>query len=215
MVNAAVCPLRLNEITVMKLLHDHIDKRKLLFTSSLLWLVDKNSIVSSGKWNNICWRCAKKQSKKSIRKYCVCARYLRHTAAGVGVAGCVVAEGRQAGQDEVDGADLQSHAAQQHAVVGGQRRAAEQSSQHVEGQRGQDVGRRRLQDVTCRGGLDGAKARKNQNSRGPYMLQLVENTVVEKSFCRELYCTKKISLKFISVQSLNQSNFICIAEVQP
>lgn len=78
---------------------------------------------------------------------CVC--YLWHTAAGVGVAWCVVAEGRQAGQDEVDGANLQSHAAQQHAVVGGQRRAAEQSSQHMEGQRGQHVGRRRLKDVTC------------------------------------------------------------------
>lgn len=79
----------------------------------------------------------------------MCVRYLRHAAAGVGVAWCVVAQGRQAGQDEVDGADLQSHAAQQHAVVGGERRAAEQSSQHVEGQRGQHVGRRRLKDVTC------------------------------------------------------------------
>lgn len=66
--------------------------------------------------------------------------HLRGTGAGVGVAWGVVAESRQAGQDEVDGPDLQSHAAQQHAVVGGERSAAEQRSQDVEGQRGQHVG---------------------------------------------------------------------------
>lgn len=37
--------------------------------------------------------------------------YLRHTGAGVGVAGGMVAESRKTGQDEVDGADFQSHAA--------------------------------------------------------------------------------------------------------
>ncbi len=84
---------------------------------------------------------------------CVCARvrcgpYLRHTGAGVGVAGGVVAESWQTGQDEVDGADLQSHAAQQHAIISGQRSAAEQSSQDVERQRGQHIGWRRLQDMT-------------------------------------------------------------------
>lgn len=152
----------------------------------------------------------KKQSKSQLENI-VCVRYLRHTAAGVGVAGCVVAEGRQAGQDEVDGADLQSHAAQQHAVVGGQRRAAEQSSQHVEGQRGQDVGRRRLQDVTCRGGGVG-------RSRGQKESELTRSITVAtgrryssgKRFldiCHELYCTKKISLQFISVQFINQTLF--------
>lgn len=88
-----------------------------------------------------------------------CVHYLRHAAASVGVARCVVAQRRQAGQNEVDGADLQGHAAQQHAVVCGQRRAAEQRPQHVEGQRGQHVGRRRLQDVTC-----GEKAGQNQSA---------------------------------------------------
>lgn len=70
----------------------------------------------------------------------ILAHYLRHAVAGVRVAGCVVAEGREAGQNQVDGADLQSHAAKQDAVVSGQRCAAEQSSQDVEGQRGQHVG---------------------------------------------------------------------------
>lgn len=93
---------------------------------------------------------------------CACVRYLRRAAAGVGVARGVVAQGRQAGQDEVDGADLQRHAAQQDAIVGGQRRAAEKRSQHVEGQRGQHVGRRRLQDVTC-----GDKARTQSALSGP------------------------------------------------
>lgn len=132
-------------------------------------------------------------------------RYLRHTAAGVGVAGCVVAEGRQAGQDEVDGADLQSHAAQQHAVVGGQRRAAEQSSQHVEGQRGQDVGRRRLQDVTCKGG--GIRTHEVHTVAAGR-----EHSGGKKGFCfvicHELYCTKKMSLEFISVQSISQVLFV-------
>lgn len=78
----------------------------------------------------------------------VCAPYLGHISAGVGVARGVMAEGWQTGQDEVDGSNLQSHAAEQNAVVSGQRSAAEQRSQHVERQRGQHVGRRRLQDVT-------------------------------------------------------------------
>lgn len=45
----------------------------------------------------------------------------------------MVAQSWEAGQDEVDSADLQSHAAQQHAVVGGERSAAEQRAQDVEG----------------------------------------------------------------------------------
>lgn len=60
--------------------------------------------------------------------------------AGVGAAaghsGSVVAEGRQTGQDEVDGADLESHTSQQQPVVGGERSGTEQGPEHVERQRG-------------------------------------------------------------------------------
>ena len=73
----------------------------------------------------------------------------------------MVAERRQTGQDQVDGSDLKRHAAQQHAVVRGQGRGAEQRPQHVEGQRGQHVGRRRLQDVTC----EEEEAATNQRTR--------------------------------------------------
>ena len=73
----------------------------------------------------------------------------------------MVAERRQTGQDQVDGSDLQRHAAQQHAVVRGQGRGAEQRPQHVEGQRGQHAGGRRLPDVTC----EGAEAGPTTNQR--------------------------------------------------
>lgn len=51
----------------------------------------------------------------------------------------MVAQGRETSQDEMDGADLQRHPAEQHSVVSGQRGAAEQAAQHVERQRRQHV----------------------------------------------------------------------------
>lgn len=66
--------------------------------------------------------------------------YLGDTSVGIGVTRGMVAESRQTGQDEVDGTNLQSHAAEQHTVVGSQWSAAEQCSQDVEWQSGQHVG---------------------------------------------------------------------------
>lgn len=67
---------------------------------------------------------------------------------GVGTAaghsGSMMAEGRQAGQDEVDGTDLQCHASQQQPIIRGEGSGAEQGAEHVEGQRGQNVSRGRL-----------------------------------------------------------------------
>lgn len=74
--------------------------------------------------------------------------YLRDTGAGVRVARGMVTESWETGQDEMDGTDLQSHSAQQHTVISGQRSAAEQGSQDMKWQRGQYVSWRRLQDVT-------------------------------------------------------------------
>lgn len=62
-----------------------------------------------------------------------CVPYLRNVSICVGVARGVVAQSWQTGQDEVDGADLESHAAQQHTVVSSERSAAEESAQDMEG----------------------------------------------------------------------------------
>lgn len=57
---------------------------------------------------------------------CVRRPYLRDTGAGIGVAWSMVAKSWQTGQDEVNGTNLQSHAAQENTIVSGQRSAAEQ-----------------------------------------------------------------------------------------
>lgn len=77
-----------------------------------------------------------KSSHKYHNTVHVWVPYLRYAGAGIWVAGGVVAKSWKTGQNEVDGADLQCHTAQQHAIVRGQRGAAEQCSQDVEWQRG-------------------------------------------------------------------------------
>lgn len=58
--------------------------------------------------------------------------YLWNISICVGVARGVVAQSWETGQDEVDSADLQSHAAQQHSVISSERSAAEQRTQDME-----------------------------------------------------------------------------------
>ncbi len=50
----------------------------------------------------------------------------------------------------MDCTDLKSHAPQQQPIIRGKGSRAEQRPEHVEGQRGQNVSRGRLQDVTLR-----------------------------------------------------------------
>ena len=70
--------------------------------------------------------------------------------AGDGDAWRVVTEDGQTGEHQVDGADVERHASQQHAVVGGQRQAVKEHPQHAERQRGQRARHRRRQDVACK-----------------------------------------------------------------
>lgn len=88
-------------------------------------------------WGGLSHACSHAQHSRHLAAtasfpFRVCVPYLRNIGVCVGVARGVVAQSGETGQDEVDGADLQSHAAQQHAVVGRERRAAEERAQDVE-----------------------------------------------------------------------------------
>ena len=70
--------------------------------------------------------------------------------AGGGLAGRVVAECRQARQQQVHDSDLERHLAQEQAVVGAQRSDVTQLSQHSEWKRCQGRSDGAFQDMTLK-----------------------------------------------------------------